>query len=157
MKPIVKFNLWRLLLAVMLVGAMTTYLASCGDDEPMDVDYYLDIQSTEAFKNAAADEQQGTASSSTTSVIYTSITRLQNALATAYPVRDTKGNDAAVISACDEVYRSYIESQGVIDGPVVCVVSLCKVRLEGGLVRSSIQLKTYRFRMASVDDGLFGQ
>ena len=151
MKRVSKFSPWQLLFALVVLGS----LVSCGgDDGPMDIDYYLNIQSTEAFKNSATDQQQGTTSESGTSIIYTSIMLMHQAIVKAYPVRGTTGNDAAVITACDEIYRSYLESQGEKDGPVVCVVSLCRAHMEGEIVKSSVPLKTYRFRSTNPSDVL---
>ena len=154
MKRISTFNPWRLLLAVLMFGTLSGVLVSCGDDDPtLDVAYYLNIQSTEAYKDSSTDQQQGTISQSAgTSVLYTSIMNMHEAIASSYPVRDNKGNDAAVIAACDEVFKSYLESQGEKDGPIICVVTLYRARMEGDIVRNSTPLKTYRFRSQSVTD-----
>lgn len=146
-------NLSRMLLAIMAITLASSFLSSCGDDEDMlDVGYYLLVNSEDAYKGSSTDQQQGTIGESTSSVIYTTITLMNQAISETYPVRDRNGNDAAVIAGCDNVYRSYVESHTTKGGATVCVIVLYRARMEGTIVKSSTPLKTYHLSSALVND-----
>jgi len=133
-------------LAVMLVGCLLL-LPSCSDNEPeLRVDYYLSIDSEESFMASNEDESQGTMSDADHgNVLYTTITRMKTALRDAYPVPDYQGADAAVLTACDKIYRNYKGMYGQFEKNTICVVKLKRVRLEDNVAVSSRTLTTYSF------------
>ena len=135
------------LMTILLLIAFVLSVPSCGSDEPdMLVGYYMDIQSEIAYKASEDDEEQGTMSDhEETNVLYTTITRMQQALRNAYPVNDYAGNDAAVISALDSIYRDYKRMYGHLEKKTVCVVKLYRTKMNGTIVVGSRSLKTYQF------------
>ena len=149
MKQNNKSHLTRLLplLAILLLITSAVTVNSCGSDEPdMMVGYYLDIQSEIAYKASEDDEEQGTMSDHEESnVLYTTLTRMQQALRRTYPINDYVGNDAAVISALDSIYRNYKRNYGHLEKKTVCVAKLYRTKMDGMIVKGSRSLKTYQF------------
>lgn len=141
------FSPWRLVLLVgVLVGTLAG-VASCGSDEPeLKVGYYLSINSSEAFLASSDDEGQGTMSDTPNgNVLYTTITRMKNALRAAYPTPDYQGADVAVLMACDKIYRAYKGMYGEYEKNTICVVKIMRVSLDGDIVVGSRTLTTYSF------------
>lgn len=137
-------NWLTLMLAVMLFGVMT----SCGHDEPeLKVGYYMSVSSNDSYMASTDDEEQGTMSeSSNGNVLYTTISRMKQALYNAYPTPDTRGADAAVLMACDKIYRNYKTMYGQYERNTVCVVKIMRVGLDDdGRVMNSRTLTTYSF------------
>ena len=138
---------WRLLLfTVVLVGSLAG-VASCGGDEPeYQVGYYLSINSSESFMASQDDEDQGTMSDTPNgNVLYTTITRMRNALRNAYPTPDTQGADVEVLKACDKIYRDYKGMYGEYEKNTICVVKIMRTKLDDGIVVNSRTLTTYSF------------
>ena len=135
------------LLAILLLITSAVAVNSCGSDEPdMLVGYYLDIQSEIAYKASEDDEEQGTMSDHEESnVLYTTLTRMQQALRRTYPINDYVGNDAAVISSLDSIYRDYKRMYGHLEKKTVCVAKLYRTKMDGMIVKGSRSLKTYQF------------
>lgn len=142
-----KHALPTLLAVILLAIALVPALNSCGQDEPdMLVGYYLDIKSQVPYKASGEDEEQGTVSSSTVgNVLYVTITRMKRALQEAYPTVGYEGNDAAVISALDAIYRDYKASYGHLERNPICVVKLYRTKMDGTIVKKSRSLKAYQF------------
>lgn len=140
------FSTWRLILIFgMLVGVLTG-ASSCENDEPdLEVGYYLNIQSQVRLSLYEEDESQGTSASPVADVLSTTIIRMRNALALAYPMRNTHGNDARVIAALDDIYMDYKNSYGPSERNIVCVVKLYRARMEDDIVKKSTALKSYNF------------
>ena len=138
---------WRLFLLLgVLVGALTAVTA-CGSDEPeLMVGYYLSINSSESFMASSEDESQGTMSDTQSgNVLYTTITRMKNAVRNAYPTPDYKGADVAVLMACDKIYRDYKSMYGEYEKNTICVVKIMRTSLNDGIVVGSRTLTTYSF------------
>ncbi len=144
---------YRPLMVIMLLIAFVLSAPSCGSDEPdMLVGYYLDIQSEIAYKASEDDEEQGTMSDHEESnVLYTTITRMQQTLRRTYPVNDYVGNDAAVISALDSIYRDYKRMYGHLEKKTVCTVKLYRTKMDGMIVKGSRSLKVYHFGILPPD------
>lgn len=134
------------MLAVLLVGVMAG-MVSCGNDEPeLKVGYYMSISSSESFMASEDDESQGTMSETPNgNVLYTTISRMKRAMVDAYPTPDTNGADAAVLMACDRIYRNYKTMYGPYERNTVCVVKIMRVGLDEGKVVTSRTLTTYSF------------
>ena len=144
-------------ICVLLTLMMGMGLTSCGSDEPdMLVGYYMEIQSSIAFMASSEDEEQGTMSDHEESnVLYTTIMRMKRALRETYPVTNYEGDDAAVISALDSIYRKYKSMYGAMERNTVCVVKLYRTSMDGIVVKHSRALKTYHFGALppTTDDG----
>ena len=141
------FTPWRVCLLVAVVLAALVGVASCGSDEPdLMVGYYMSINSTDSFMASEDDEGQGTMSDTQHgNVLYTTITRMKKAMRDAYPTRDYKGDDAAVLNACDKIYRAYKSMYGEYEKNTICVVKIMRTRQDGDVVMSSRTLTTYSF------------
>ena len=136
----------RFIFLVLMLAIPTTTMTSCGDDEPdMLVGYYLSIQSQVRLTLSEEDESQGTSASPVQDMLSTTIVRMRNALRIAYPMPNYHGNDSHVISALDDIYKDYKSMYGSSERNTVCVVKLCRARMEGEIVKKSKTLKTYQF------------
>ena len=140
MRPIMKRLHW---LSVLIV--VTLAFNSCGKDEPeLPVGYYLGIQSQVALDLSDSNDSQGTSATIPNNVISVTIVKMKKALREAYPVETLSGNDAAVLTACDSVYRAY-RADHEPTKVTVCSVVLYRTRLDGVVVKNSTALKTYHF------------
>ncbi|MBQ6168288.1 MAG: hypothetical protein IJK41_12790 [Muribaculaceae bacterium] len=141
------FTSWRLLLLVGILAGALAGISSCGSDEPdMKVGYYLSVSSSEAYMASSEDEGQGTMSDTQHgNVLYTTITRMKNAVQNAYPTPDTKGADVAVLMACGKIYRDYKNMYGEYEKNTICVVKIMRTKLDDGIVVGSRTLTTYSF------------
>ena len=128
---------WRgLLFSLLILGAATTFLTSCGDDEPSGtvIDYYLDIE--EAFLING--------STGHTDRYDSPIVRMQNAIRKAYPNPDKNGNDEAVVAACDKEYETYVAMYTSEGGEhFTCLFHLVRATKRGTIVVQNKELKTY--------------
>lgn len=133
------------LMMILVVGTMTT-LSSCGSDEPdWLVGYYLSINSQTRISLSEEDESQGTSSQPIADVLSNTIVQMRNALQEAYPEVTTRGDDAAVLTALDEIYMKYKTMYGGEEKNAVCIVKLYRASMDGEVVKKSTALKTYRF------------
>lgn len=131
-----RFNPCRaLLIALLFVGTMVTF-TSCGDDDDPKstvIDYYLDVEE-EFLINGSTDH---------TDRYYNPVTRMRQAIRTAYPTPDTKGNDEAVIAACDKEYEEYIAMYDGLGEHFTCLFRLVRATKSGEVVKQNEVLKTY--------------
>lgn len=138
-------SLRLIFLAMMLFVPLTT-MTSCGNDEPdMLVGYYLGIQTQVRLTLSEEDESQGTSASPVQDMLSTTIVRMREALRIAYPMPNYYGNDSKVIAALDDIFNDYKSMYGSSERNTVCVVKLCRARMEGEIVKKSKTLKTYHF------------
>lgn len=135
---------WRgLLFSLMLVGVMVT-LTSCGDDEPSSttIEYYLEVE--EAFLVDG--------SASTASQYYSPITRMREVIRKTYPTPDARGNDDAVMAACDKEFEEYCQMySGDPYGHITCLFNLIRAVKVGTVVKQNDKLKTYLYDINSID------
>lgn len=131
------FNHCRLLLLSLVFIATAAMLSSCGnDDEPTStIDYYLEVEE-EFLVDGAVDH---------TDRYYNPITLMREAIRTAYPDPDAKGNDEAVIKACDELQIRYYSMYESKAEHLTCLVHLVRASMSGTIVKQSERLKTYSF------------
>ena len=73
------------------------------------------------------------------------IVRMRAALHNVYSRPTVTGNDAAVITACDNIYNEYHAKYAGVERNTVCVVKIYRARMADGIVKESIPLKTYHF------------
>ena len=133
------------LMMILLTGTMMA-LSSCGGDEPdWLVGYYLAINSQTRISLSEEDESQGTSSQPIADVLSNTIVQMRTALQEAYPENTNKGNDAAVLTALDEIYKRYRTMYGGEEKNAVCIVKLYRASMDGEIVKKSTALKTYRF------------
>lgn len=131
-------KLWRVLsLSLLLVFTMAAVVACGDDDDPKGtvIDYYLDVEE-EFLVNGSTDLADR---------YYSPVTRMRKALRQAYPTPDSKGNDDAVIAACDKEYEEYV---GMYEGGAehfTCLFRLVRATKEGTVVKQNDVLKTYTY------------
>ena len=146
-----KRNRLRLLLPLLLIACLLDFTSCKGDDEPeSSIGYYLMIQPRVPIKTAG-----GMPPPPRYKMIGDMTRLMQKGIHEVYPVHDMQGNDGAVITACDSVYRSYAEvyrDSAMVASNTLgatfhtdCVVVLYRARMTGIIVRQSWPLKTYRF------------
>ncbi|MBR5685789.1 MAG: hypothetical protein IKX18_06535 [Muribaculaceae bacterium] len=136
-----------LLMLAMAVILPSAVLTSCGDDEPdLNIGYYMSINSKVRLNLTENDESQGTSAQPEADMLSYTIVRMREALKIAYPQPNKYGNDAAVITALDNIYKDYHAMYGHYEKNTVCVVKVYRARMDDeGVVKKSTPLKTYRF------------
>ena len=141
------FNPKRLMLVLALLLIQMVSITSCSGDEPdMLVGYYLSVQyheGTLASNEGALDDIMG--DSDAGNIMITTIRNLRQAIQDAYPRPSKKGNDVAVLTACDSIYRAYKNMYGQLEQGTICVLHLCRANMNGKIVRDSRTLTVYRF------------
>lgn len=134
-----------LLLALLFLGS-TLFTTSCGSDEPdLLVGYYLTIDSQVRLSLYEEDESQGTSANPDQDVLSNTIIKMKTALRETYPEATLKGNDAAVISALDNIYRKYKTMYGHLERGTVCTVKLYRAKLDDGIVVNSKSMMVFHF------------
>jgi len=135
------FKSWQtLLLSLMLVGTMAG-LASCGsDDEPKAnvIDYYISVEEVFLVNG-----------STYTSGYENPRLYMKDAIHQAYPTPNEKGDDEAVIAACDQAYHDYVEMYTGYAAHITCMVRLMRRDTKEGSVQ---ELKTYVYNINPSDD-----
>lgn len=132
-----------LLIALLFVGAMVTF-TSCGDDDDSKstvIDYYLDVEE-EFLVNGSTD---------LTDRYYNPVTRMRQVIRKVYPTPDGKGNDEAVIAACDKEYEEYISMYDGGQEHFTCLFRLVRATKTGGVVKQNEVLKTYVYDINPYD------
>ncbi|MBR5685787.1 MAG: hypothetical protein IKX18_06525 [Muribaculaceae bacterium] len=136
-------TLWRLLF-VLLLAAPLFILTACGDDddEPTTtIDYYLEVEE-EFLVDGAVDH---------TDRYYSPVTLMKEAIRNAYPTPNAKGDDDAVIKACDNTYQRYLEMYTGKSEHLTCLVHLVRASKSGDIVKQSERIKTYLFDINPYD------
>lgn len=133
------FNQVRQMLLAIVCLAVFAPLASCvNDDEPTtSVEYYLKVESRNKLESV-----NGISPSSKDDMMGHLTNEMREKIHDVYPVPDPVGADVQVMVACDEVYQRYLTMD--LKSDCDCVAVLCRVKKEGGIVRQSVNLKTYR-------------
>ena len=133
------FNQVRQMLLAIVCLAVFAPLASCvNDDEPTaSVEYYLQVESRNKLESV-----NGISPSSKDDMLGHLTSEMREKIHDVYPVPDPVGADVQVLVACDEVYQRYLTMD--LKSDCDCVAVLCRVKKEGGIVRQTVNLKTYR-------------
>lgn len=134
------FNQFRQMMLAIVCLAVLAPMTSCvNDDEPTtSVEYYLQVESrttvgtVNGISPSTKDDMQGHLTN-----------EMRERIHEVYPVPDPVGADTQVMGACDDVYHRYQDSG--LKSECNCNTILYRVRKEGGIVRQSTKLKTYRF------------
>lgn len=131
------------LLALLLCCVMM--ITSCGNEPDWLIGYYMSINSQVKLSLSDADETQGTSPDMVVDVLSNTVRRMRDAMQEAYPQDNRTGDDAAVLTALDGIYRDYKLSYADKEGSTVCVINLYRAKKDGDVVKESTPLKTYRF------------
>ncbi len=131
------FQSLRIFILSLVCILSVSVLTSCeSNDEPdMTIRYRVSIESSTPTSNTP-DLEANMANSI--------IGCMQEAIHEAYPVENITGDDINVLSACDEAYNSFRTAYPTGNQSTKCVVKLYRSRMDNGIVRHSIILKTYR-------------
>ena len=128
---------------VVLSLLMAAFLTSCGDDEPANgvVDYYIEVEE-QFLVNGSTDG---------TSRYDNPINLMKDAITKAYPEKTEKGNDKAVIDACDKAYEDYVKlyEGDLRDENLTALIHLKRAVRRGGIIKESETLKSYQFNINS--------
>lgn len=138
-----QFNLWRtLLLALAFIGTAALFTSCGNDDEPVStIQYYLEVEE-EFLVDGAVDH---------TDRYHSPVTLMKEVIQKAYPTPDAKGNDDAVITACDQLYQRYLEMYTGKAEHLTCLIHLVRANLSGDIVKQSERIKTYNFDINPYD------
>lgn len=137
------FNPCRMLLLSLAFIAINMGLVSCGDDEPEAViDYYVNVEE-KFLVNSSAD---------LTDRYFSPDARMREAIHKAYPTPDEKGNDAAVIQACDKEYAEYVAMYTGVNGHFTCLLHVMRAKKVGTIVKQSEKIRTYSYDINPVDE-----
>lgn len=133
-----------LFISLLMIGSAFV-LQSCGDDEEVLIDYYLNVSSKESLGVTSEDESQGTMGQPNSNVLANTIWKMKKALRDIYPEATIQGNDVEVMYCVDKVYSDYKAMYGQLERNTICVVKLFRVKKVDGIIRSSTTLQTYHF------------
>lgn len=128
-----------LLLSILCVVSVSVFTSCTGEDEPeTSIGYYLSV------KPRTSIYQRGGLPPGAKEFLIGNLTlQMKEKIDEVYPVHDMKGNDAAVLVACDEVYDMYVQSG--LQHNAECIATLYRAQMSGIIVKKSHPLKTYRF------------
>ena len=133
------------------IVVMIITLSSCKGSEDVnggdDYYYYLDIQSEVLLNLKEVDEEQGTMANSDHDLLSKTIIHMQQAVRDNKIMRgDNRAKEAAMITACDSVYREYVDMNPDGKGVMVCYVRLVRCHLRpNGTVKDALAIKYYKF------------
>ena len=136
------FSLLLLMVTVLMV-------ASCGDnsDEPGAVyNYYMLIQSEVELELSDNAEEDGTLVGGQMSVISRTVSRMRNVMAQYDSNQNSTDIEAALLTACDSIYREYASAYVQYSGQTLCYVQINRRKLVDGKSQEGTTLKTYYFR-----------
>ena len=135
-----------ILLTALLLNVTLLMLNSCSSDEPEQlVAYYMEINSQVRLSLYEEDESQGTSANPDEDVLSNTIIKMRTALLETYPEMTVNGNDAAVITALDKIYRKYKSMYGHLERNTVCTVKLYRAKMSDGVIVGSRSLTVYLF------------
>ena len=138
-------DLLQLLLFALLISSLPL-LSSCSDDEPdYLVGYYLTIDSQITLKLNDVEDEQATAPDNSVDIISYTVRRMRAALQEAYPAYTHQGNDVAVLTSLNDIYRTYKVAYSDFEGYTVCVLTLYRAKMDGDIVVGSRPITTYHF------------
>ena len=70
---------------------------------------------------------------------------MRAALQEAYPAYTHQGNDVAVLTSLNDIYRAYKVAYSDFEGYTVCVLTLYRAKMDGDIVVGSQPITTYHF------------
>ena len=129
----------RLPIALFTVSSLCFFGSCTNDDEPeVVINYYLSIQTKNSIYRRG-----GLPPESKLDMIGKLTTKMKARIREVYPNPDLEGNDAAVIVACDEIYREYLETG--LREHVECVAILYRARTSNSIIKQCTPVKNYYF------------
>ena len=134
---------------MLLLMAIVVMVASCGDnsDEPGAVyNYYMLIQSEVELELSNNAEEEGTLVGGQVSVISRTVSRMRNVMAQYDSNQNSTDIEAALLTACDSIYREYASAYVQYSGQTLCYVQINRRKLVDGKSQEGTTLKTYYFR-----------
>ena len=134
---------------MLLLMAIVVMVASCGDnsDEPGAVyNYYMLIQSEVELELSNNAEEEGTLVGGQVSVISRTVSRMRNVMAQYDSNQNSTDIEAALLTACDSIYREYASAYVQYSGQTLCFVQINRRKLVDGKSQEGTTLKTYYFR-----------
>lgn len=132
-----------------LVAAMIVLVTSCGDknDEPNAVyNYYMLIQSEVTLELSDNAEEEGTLVGGQVSVISRTVSKMRSVVAQYESDQSSTGVEAALLTACDSIYREYSSAYVQYSGQTLCYVQIVRRKMVNGEPKEGTTLKTYYFR-----------
>ena len=137
------FKMFLLLLVTVVI------VSSCGDksDEPGAVyNYYMLIQSQVELELSNNAEEDGTLVGGQVSVISRTVSRMRNVMAQYESDQNSTDIEAALLTACDSIYREYASAYVQYSGQTLCFVQINRRKLVDGKSQEGTTIKTYYFR-----------
>lgn len=144
-----------------IIAFMIVLFSSCGDknDEPDAVyNYYMLIQSQVELELSDNAENEGTLVGGQVSVISKTVSRMQQVMAQYEADQNSTDIEAALLTACDSIYREYASAYVQYSGQTLCFVQINRRRIVDGKSQEGTTLKTYYFRaLKDVNPGESGE
>lgn len=133
---------------IWLVGLIIMMAVSCeSSDEPDAVyNYYMTIQSQVELELSGNAEEEGTLVGGQVSVISRTVSRMRNVMAQYDADQNSTDIEAALLTACDSIYREYASAYVQYSGQTLCFVQINRRKLVDGQYQDGTTLKTYYFR-----------
>lgn len=134
---------------IFMIAFMMISISSCkgNDDEPDAVyNYYMLIQSQVALDLSDNAEEEGTLVGGQVSVISRTVSRLRNVMAQYESDQISTDVEAALLTACDSIYREYSSAYVQYSGQILCFVQIVRNKKVNGTSKDGTTLKTYYFR-----------
>lgn len=135
-----------------LIAIVMVLLPSCKEDEEIydtgEYEYYLEIQSEVRLHLADnAEDESGMAVSPEMDRLSRTIFYMQQAVNENNSMQGkTRTREAALLTVCDSLYRSYADMNPANKGNVICYVKLIRSRMKSdGTVKDATTLKYYQF------------
>lgn len=112
-------------------------LTSCDkQDEPvLTVDYFFTVVSGPPDYEPVPKSE----------MVYTITGKMKESLREVYPRATVEGNDGAVVGACDQVYRHYLQEHPEAAQYFYCEARLHRAKMRGSIVASYVIIKRYNF------------
>lgn len=132
-----------------LITVVMVIFPSCGDknDEPDALyNYYMLIQSEVELELSDNAEEDGTLVGGQMSVISRTVSRMRNVMAQYDSNQNSTDIEAALLTACDSIYREYASAYVQYSGQTLCYVQINRRKLVDGKSQEGTTLKTYYFR-----------
>lgn len=132
-----------------LITVVMVIFPSCGDknDEPDALyNYYMLIQSEVELELSNNAEEEGTLVGGQVSVISRTVSRMRNVMAQYDSNQNSTDIEAALLTACDSIYREYASAYVQYSGQTLCYVQINRRKLVDGKSQEGTTLKTYYFR-----------
>ncbi len=132
-----------------LITVVMVIFPSCGDknDEPDALyNYYMLIQSEVELELSNNAEEEGTLVGGQVSVISRTVSRMRNVMAQYDSNQNSTDIEAALLTACDSIYREYASAYVQYSGQTLCYVEINRRKLVDGKSQEGTTLKTYYFR-----------